>query len=353
MSDAKKEGGGLASKYRKLAGKWQIVTIGFPLVALVIGIIGVFGLRPFGWVMLDSQFLFLLLAFFLPLAYIWIPVTKKTPRTTVAWYDIVLAVLGFAVPMYFAVNAYAIARGWSIPDVAPTTAVIGCFILWFIMFEAARRAVSWVFALILIVLSFYPLYGALLPGFFQSQPFSIVRMALFHVFSEDSIKGIPLQVFGRLFFGYMMFAIALQICGIGEFFNKIAAAALGRTRGGNAKVAIFASGLFGSISGHPGANIFATGVFTIPAMKRDGFKSEVAASVEACASTGGSLLPPIMGATAFIMADFLEVPYAVALWRWCRRFCTTCACSCKSTPIRRRTICVWAKSPWPTHMTLS
>jgi TRAP transporter 4TM/12TM fusion protein len=122
--------------------------------------------------------------------------------------------------------------------------------------------------------------------------------------------GIPLHVFGRLFFGFMIFAIILQRLGAGQFFNDLALAWIGKTKSGNAKVAIIASGFFSSKSGAPIANVMTTGAFTIPAMKKEGLPAHFAGAVEATASSGGALMPPVMGAVAFIMAEFLGVPYS-------------------------------------------
>ena len=302
--------GKILSKYRTISGKWRVVTVGIPVISIFAGIIGVFHVRPFGWVMLDVAYLYILAALFLPLCFLWIPPTKKARKDRVPWYDILLALLSLGIPLYFFFETYRIIQGWVVPSVAPLQALIFSILFWALAIEAARRAVGWIFAVILLFFSTYPLFGAFMPGVLEAKNFPWDRVVLFHVLGEDSFTGIPLHVFGRLFFGYMVFAISLQACGIGMFFNQIAIALLGRTRGGNAKVAILASGLFGSISGHPGANIFATGSFTIPAMKREGLSPEFAGAVEAAASTGGSLMPPIMGAVAFIMAEFLEMPYA-------------------------------------------
>jgi len=118
-----------------------------------------------------------------------------------------------------------------------------------------------------------------------------------------------MRAFGELVIGFVMFGAVLQFTGASEFFNNLAFALFGRVRGGPAKVAIFASGLMGSVSGSVVSNVLTTGVVTIPAMKRTGFSAKYAAGVEACASTGGVLMPPIMGATAFVMAAFLGMPY--------------------------------------------
>ena len=122
--------------------------------------------------------------------------------------------------------------------------------------------------------------------------------------------GIPLRVFGTLIVGFILFGVALQSTGGGSFFINLAFAVLGGFRGGPAKVAIFASGLFGSLSGSVVTNVLTTGSMTIPAMKKTGYPPQYAGGIEACASTGGVLMPPVMGATAFVMASFLDISYA-------------------------------------------
>ena len=134
--------------------------------------------------------------------------------------------------------------------------------------------------------------------------------ATFHIFGTESIMGIPMTAFATLVVGFLIFGVALQHTGGGSFFLNLAFALLGTRRGGPAKVSIFSSGLMGSMSGSVITNVLTTGVLSIPAMKKTGFKSSYAAGVEACASTGGVLMPPVMGATAFVMATFLEVPYS-------------------------------------------
>lgn len=298
------------SKYRVLTGNVRLFTIGIPIIAVLVGIIAIFHIRPFGFVLMDVAYLYLLAGLFLPLCFIWIPPTKKSCKEKVPWYDGLLALMSFLIPLYFFYETPNIIQGWVVPSIAPKQALILSVAFWALAIEAARRSIGGIFAILLFLFSTYPLYGGYMPGILTTKTFPWDRVTLFHALGADSFFGIPLHVFGRLFFGYMTFAIALQACGVGNFFKNIALALLGKTRGGNAKVAILASGLFGSISGHPGANIFATGAFTIPAMKKEGYTPEFAGAVEACASTGGSLMPPIMGAVAFIMAEFLEMSYA-------------------------------------------
>ena len=128
--------------------------------------------------------------------------------------------------------------------------------------------------------------------------------------SRESVFGIPLQAFANLVIGFLLFGVALQKTGGGKFFINLAFALLGHVRGGPAKVSIFSSGLMGSMSGSVITNVLTTGVLTIPAMRRVGIGRSYAAGVEACASTGGVLMPPVMGATAFVMASFLNMPYS-------------------------------------------
>ncbi|HET8791603.1 MAG TPA: TRAP transporter fused permease subunit, partial [Modicisalibacter sp.] len=150
----------------------------------------------------------------------------------------------------------------------------------------------------------------IMPGPIQAFPSTLEQAATYHTMSTESIMGVPLQAFAGLVIGFLIFGVVLQKTGGGVFFINLAFALLGHVRGGPAKVAIFSSGLMGSMSGSVITNVLTTGVLTIPAMRRIGMSRSFAGGVEACASTGGVLMPPVMGATAFVMAMFLDVPYA-------------------------------------------
>jgi len=213
-----------------------------------------------------------------------------------------------AVGLYFIWNGELIINeGWEYA--APDEAVWVSYLLWLLVLEAARRAGGIAILAIVGVVSLYPLYAGDLPGILAGHEASLADSAMFHAMSEESILGIPMRAFGNLVIGFLIFGVALQHTGGGKFFLNLAFALLGHVRGGPAKVAIFASGLMGSMSGSVISNVITTGVMTIPAMRRTGFSRPYAGGVEACASTGGVLMPPIMGATAFVMATFLEVPY--------------------------------------------
>jgi len=175
--------------------------------------------------------------------------------------------------------------------------------------EAARRAGGWPIGLIVAVAGLYPIFADVVPGPIQGFPSSPSQTAIYHAMSRESVMGIPLQAFANLVIGFLLFGVALQQTGGGKFFINLAFALLGHVRGGPAKVAVFSSGLMGSMSGSVITNVLTTGVLSIPAMRKVGFGRSYAAGVEACASTGGVLMPPVMGATAFIMASFLNISY--------------------------------------------
>ena len=149
-----------------------------------------------------------------------------------------------------------------------------------------------------------------MPGFLQGQSYDLFTSARLYAMGTNGILGIPLDVVCTLLIGFMVFGIVLQNTGGGTFFFKLAQSLLGHTRGGAAKISILASAFFGMISGSTTSNTLTIGAMTISAMKTTGFPAHMAAAIEACASTGGPIMPPVMGAAAFIMASFLNVPYA-------------------------------------------
>jgi len=178
-----------------------------------------------------------------------------------------------------------------------------------LLFEATRRAVGWVMVAIGAVFILYSAYGNLLPDIVANRGFSFERIIRFQVFSGAGLFGAPLGIAAGTVFMFVLFGAFLEVTGAGTFFINLAFAAAGRFRGGPAKASVLASGAMGSISGSAIANTVTTGALTIPMMKKLGYKPEQAAGIEAAASTGGQIMPPIMGAGAFIMAEFTNTPY--------------------------------------------
>jgi len=302
-------GAELQARTRSLTGFWKAVVISFGAAALFLALNQLLNWGFFiGVVLLDTAYLYWLAAILIGMVFLFVPATKNAPRDRVAWYDAVCFLLTFAVYSYFALNAgRIISEAWEF--MAPPLAVGVSTVGWLLLLEATRRSGGTAVFVVVGIFSLYPFYADLLPGPISGLPQTLSTTLAYHFTSSESVLGIPMRAFGELVIGFVMFGAVLQFTGASEFFNNLAFALFGRVRGGPAKVSIFASGLMGSVSGSVVSNVLTTGVVTIPAMKRTGFSAKYAAGVEACASTGGVLMPPIMGATAFVMAAFLGMPY--------------------------------------------
>lgn len=253
----------------------------------------------------QNHYYYALLGLLLPLSFLVYPAHAKA---THYWYDAVLSAIAFSVCAFFFINAETMLDyGWEFA--APGYAVVMSYLLWMLTLEAVRRCGGMTLFVLVLLFSLYPIVADRMPGPISGMASSAAETASYHVMSIESILGLPFRAFAQLVIGFLIFGIALQHTGGGRFFINLAFAMFGHVRGGSAKVAIVSSGLMGSMSGSVITNVLTTGQMTIPAMKRNGMSSEYAGGVEACASTGGVLLPPIMGSTAFVMATFLNVPY--------------------------------------------
>lgn len=283
-----------------------IVVLG-TLFAVLLSIHQLFNLQLFGIVVLEGRYLYLLAGIFLSLSFLVFSAVPQTGQG-VKWWDAVLSLAAAGGALYFAWTAEtSLDLGWEYapPDEARWVSIL----IWALTLEATRRAGGWVLFCFVFAFSLYPTFADTMPGPISgfAQPF--MDVIPYHVISSESSFGIPMKAFGNLVIGFILFGAVLQHTGGGKFFNDLALALVGRYRGGAAKVAIFASGFMGSMSGSVISNVLTTGAVSIPAMKKTGFTARYAAATEACASTGGVLMPPIMGATAFVMASFLSRPY--------------------------------------------
>lgn len=260
-----------------------------------------------GYVMLDSRYMYLITGIMLCMVFVTFPANKRS-LDYIPWYDCAIMIALTVIFSYFAFNAERIVlEAWEYA--APDIGVFLAAITWIIVLEAGRRAGGWPVFSIVLIFSLYPTFAASLPNVIAALSIPLGDVAIFHVLGEESLFGIPMRVFVQLVFGFLIFGVSLQFTGGGPFFINLAFALLGHLRGGPAKVSIFSSGLMGSMSGGPISNVLTTGPLSIPAMRRIGFTKEYASGVEACASTGGVFMPPIMGATAFVMASFLNISY--------------------------------------------
>lgn len=310
MQEQRETDAGAIAGIRKLPEKWAWLPRLSTLVLTVTALDYLLNLGFFSFITsVESQFFYAVVALMLPQVYLLWPISERAARDRVPWYDVLLYLIALVVCGYFVYHGESILdRGWAFS--APDHAIVMSFLMWAVVLEAVRRAGGTPIAIIVGLASLYPIFADLMPGPIQGFPSSADQTAIYHTMSRESIMGIPLQSFANLVIGFLLFGVALQKTGGGKFFINLAFALLGHVRGGPAKVSIFSSGLMGSMSGSVITNVLTTGVLSIPAMRRVGFSRSYAAGVEACASTGGVLMPPVMGATAFVMASFLNIPYS-------------------------------------------
>ena len=296
------------TRYRNIPKKWQLAMAVMTACSIFLAINQIFNLGFFiGYVMLDSRYMYLITGIMLCMVFVTFPANRRS-LDYIPWYDCAIMIALAVVFSYFAFNAERIVlEAWEYA--APDIGVFLAAITWIIVLEAGRRAGGWPVFSIVLIFSLYPTFAASLPNVIAALSIPLGDVAIFHVLGEESLFGIPMRVFVQLVFGFLIFGVSLQFTGGGPFFINLAFALLGNLRGGPAKVSIFSSGLMGSMSGGPISNVLTTGPLSIPAMRRIGFTKEYASGVEACASTGGVFMPPIMGATAFVMASFLNISY--------------------------------------------
>ena len=288
-------------KKRRLSG-WQLWLVSgialaasvFHLYTAAFGLLSAMYQRSIHW-MLMGVLIFLLY-----------PGTKNRSRLRIDWWDFILAGLMIAGCMNIILNWEAI----SMREGNPITSdiVLGVMMI-VLVIESARRSMGWALPSVAIVAMLYAMAGPYLPDIIAHAGFSLEELGPFQYLRTDGIFGVPLGVSATFIFLFVVFGSFLSVSGAGQFFIDLAIALTGRSVGGPGKAAVVASCLMGMVSGSSVANAVTTGAFTIPLMKKGGYRSEFAGAVVAAASTGGQVMPPIMGAAAFIMAQFLGVAY--------------------------------------------
>ncbi|OAS89011.1 MULTISPECIES: TRAP transporter permease [Metabacillus] len=245
------------------------------------------------------------LGFALSLIFLLFPGNRKKRQKgkfQITWYDGILAVLSIGVgaywPLFFEDLVMSVGRLTNLDFAVGLIAIL-------LVLEATRRAVGLPIMIIAIIFVLYGIFGEYMPGFLSHRGLSLDRLVQTMFFTTEGILGTPLAVSSTFIFLFLLFGSFLIRTGVGQYFNDLSIAIAGRSIGGPAKVAIFSSALQGTISGSSVANVVTSGAFTIPMMKKLGYKKEFAGAVEASASTGGQLMPPIMGAAAFLMVEFI------------------------------------------------
>ena len=281
---------------RAVLGKW---------VAICFSVFVIYSMATFS--IQEMKQLSLFLAFTLALTFIHHPLHPGKPRSKgFLLIDILFALLSFSIAVYIWIDYWEFIFRVGIPtnlDIAFSVLAI------ILVFDATRRSVGWPLLIIAIIFLLYTFFGQYLPPPLSHKGYGIERIVTTFFMTKNGIFGIPLKVTTHFIFLFIAFGAFFSACGGTQFFINIATAIFGKMRGGPAKVSVAVSGMMGTISGSAVANTVTTGTFTIPLMKRIGFEPHVAGAVEATASSGGALMPPVMGAAAFIMAEFLGVPY--------------------------------------------
>ncbi|MFM8534869.1 MAG: TRAP transporter permease [Acidimicrobiia bacterium] len=299
-------------RVRTLRGAWRWALIALTAITIFLCINQQFGLRFFvGFTPLNTEYFYLLILCMLPFTFLIFPGSAKASVDRVAWYDVVLFVATAVASLYLMLNIRKAAElGWEFGD-PPQPIIWAGYVMWFVLMEALRRTGGWSLMLSVFPFTVYPLFAGLRwLGPLKGNQSTLDQTTAYHVLSTESLLGIPIQAFADVVIGFLVFGTALMMTGAGKFFINLAFALCGRFRGGAAKVGIFASGLLGMMSGSIVSNVLTAGTMTIPTMKRTGFRASYAGAIEACASTGAVLAPPVMGATAFVMAQFMGTTYA-------------------------------------------
>jgi len=252
------------------------------------------------------------LLFLIPLAFLLFPGSEKKPSPRITRLDLAWSAASFLACAWVIAHAHELTERWEgVHPVTLTMTIVGTVLVVAVL-EASRRSVGFWFFVTTLLFMAYLVASPWLPGFLRSpRAYSYRQLVeMFAFYADEGVMGSLTGISSNILMIFILFASFMLHSGVGQFFMDISIALAGRFRGGPAKVAVVSSGLYGTISGSSVADCYATGTFTIPLMKRIGYRAEIAGAIEACASCGGPLMPPIMGAGAFIMAELTGIPYS-------------------------------------------
>ena len=297
-----------STRSRKLSGPlaWLADSILVAIPAL-----GIFFLldvpQRFGWLVFPEQYVGLFLGLALCATFLTVPEGAGGARARVPWYDLIAAAIGLAIGLYVFIQYPKLV--YSLGEIHLDRVILGCLTM-LLLAEGCRRLVGWPLIIIVGAFLFYALFANYFPGAFYGRGWSLSRLSTYLFLDTNGMLGQALQVSAGIVLVFVLFGQTLYAVGGAAFLSDFALVVTGRFRGGPAKMAIVSSSLFGTISGSAVANVVVDGAFTIPMMKKSGYPPPVAAAVEATASTGGQIMPPVMGAAAFLMAEYLGIPYA-------------------------------------------
>ncbi len=289
------------SNKRSMTGMWDYIIKGICIV------FAIFQLYTATFGVLDAHLQRAVhLAFGFVLIFLLYPARASWSRKSMHPLDILFAVVSAASALYIVVNYQELVLRAGMNN--ETDFIVG-LVGTFMVFEAARRVVGWPMITVAFFFMVYAFFGPYIPGILAHRGVGVQEMFDHLFFTTEGIFGTPMGVSSTFIYLFILFGAYLETTGLGKFFIDIANAIAGWAAGGPAKVAVLSSGLMGTVSGSSVGNVAGTGAFTIPMMKKLGYRPEFAGAVEAAASTGGQLMPPVMGAAAFLMAEFVGVPY--------------------------------------------
>jgi TRAP transporter 4TM/12TM fusion protein len=297
------------TKYETLPLLAKVIFHALVVVSILAAVVFVFRIDIGGYVLLDITFYYLEISCMMTMVFFILQGRKGD--LGMPWYDWLMAALAFSIGMYFLANAWEIRQiGWEYPEAF--NFYLGAMML-LLLVECGRRAGGPAYVAILVVMFIYPLVADKLPSLFFGMSYSVDAVVGKNMFCNDGILGMPAGIAAETLIGFLLFGGTLISAGAGKFFLDVSLSLVGPYRGGSAKVAAISSGFYGSISGGSFGNIVATGSFTIPAMKKNGYPAHYAGAVEAMSSNGSCITPPIMGALSFVMAAFLGVDYSAVV----------------------------------------
>jgi len=264
--------------------------------------------RLVGLLFYPEQFFGAMFGLGMALCYLHVPATPgRSRKGPCPWYDMVAAALAMAGGIHIALRYPVLTEHVAeVPLEGLVTAAVYCILI----LEAVRRSAGAPIAIVAGSFLLLALVADQLPGTLTGRPVEVGRLAYYLIWDSTAVLGLPMMIITSIVVCFVLFGQALFQSGGSGFFTDVSMVVMGRFRGGPAKIAVVASSLFGTISGSVVANVVSTGVVTIPLMKDAGYRPHVAGAIEAVASTGGQLMPPVMGVAAFIMAEFLEISYA-------------------------------------------
>ena len=289
------------SDKRELTGIWDLIVkaicIAFAIFQIYTATFGILDAHLQRSIHLSFGFILIFLLY---------PTRRSWSRTSMSWFDVILGIAGVICAMYIVVfyKDLVLRAGLN----TQTDFIVG-LIGTFLVLEASRRVVGWPMVTVAILFLIYAFVGPYIPGLLAHRGVGLEEMVGHLYFTTEGIFGIPMGVSSTFIYLFILFGAYLEVTGLGKFFVDIANAVAGWASGGPAKVAVISSALEGTVSGSSVANVVGSGSFTIPMMKKLGYSKEFAGAVEASASTGGQIMPPVMGAAAFLMAEFVGVPY--------------------------------------------